>query len=773
MDASLMQTSSQQVSASAMSASQEQQQQPRGRGRGGEEEEDALEEEKNLTTANNASKNNNASENSTSEEEEMVKKTSPEANAKTAKSRRRNKSMFRDISRRQWDPRYHKECTQTQCMKHPSIIKGMRLLKNLEKHGGCVNTVSWNEDASLLISGSDDMTVVVWSTGTNFPVKGSVFTGHTHNVFDAQFVPNCNSTKCVTTAADGQVRMIDLERGFAEKPPNHHTNRYMRNINLDSPAAQQLWSGDGAGMGMKLIFLPGSATSFLSTHQDGCVRLFDIREGTRSRREVVIDLASVGAASDIAFDPTAPHTFAVGCDDPIVRVFDIRHHVAKLTRTSEDYYSHAGSPGTSPVLSPTGFGAMRRGGFYNGGSPSSTVGSPGTPTGVGGGGGGGGGYSSSPGGASGLPSSFGLPSSPPSRSSGFVERCLPTVAEYCPGLAFGAMKKFQGEEELMRSSFRSRRFEGISGIAFSKTGELACTYKGEDVYVLETRKVVSSVKIDLFKHDSMDELEKRYEGCAKKYEGRKNTRTFLKGVAFMCGDEYVTTGGDCGNIFVWNKKTTELVCKLPGDSQVVNNVIPHPHLPVLAASGIDSDIKIFEASKDGEHIEEPPRKGERDNDFDSSDEDDEDDEEIDGEEYVQINTPGGHVIQIPGRSLIELLRRRQEGRDGGIDPLLLEEEEGSDEDEDEDEDNSNDSDDSDDDDDDDDDDDYESSSSSSSSSSSEEESSEYEDTGSGRREDELDGFDEELAMSEADEEDEQMEDAEDSFEENNVEQQQR
>jgi hypothetical protein len=252
----------------------------------------------------------------------------------------------------------------------------------------------------------------------------------------------------------------------------------------------------------------------------------------------------------------------------------------------------------------------------------------------------------------------------------------------------------------------------------------------------------------------MDELEKRYEGCAKKYEGRKNTRTFLKGVAFMCGDEYVTTGGDCGNIFVWNKKTTELVCKLPGDSQVVNNVIPHPHLPVLAASGIDSDIKIFEASKDGEHIDEPPRKGERDNDFNSSDEDDEDnedDDEIDGEEYVQINTPGGHVIQIPGRSLIELLRRRQEGRDVSIDPLLLEEdEEDSDDDDDEDEDE------------DEDDDDDDESFSSTSSLSSEEESSEHEDTGSGHREDELDGDDEE--------EDEQMEDAEESFEENAVEQ---
>ena len=69
-------------------------------------------------------------------------------------------------------------------------------------------------------------------------------------------------------------------------------------------------------------------------------------------------------------------------------------------------------------------------------------------------------------------------------------------------------------------------------------------------------------------------------------------------------------------------------------------MIPH-HLPVVAASGIDSDIKIFEASKDGEHIKELWRS-ERDNDFDSSDEDDDDDDdeedEEDGEDYVQINT---------------------------------------------------------------------------------------------------------------------------------------
>jgi hypothetical protein len=30
-------------------------------------------------------------------------------------------------------------------------------------------------------------------------------------------------------------------------------------------------------------------------------------------------------ASDVAFDPSAPSLFALGCDDPFVRIFDIRH----------------------------------------------------------------------------------------------------------------------------------------------------------------------------------------------------------------------------------------------------------------------------------------------------------------------------------------------------------------------------------------------------------------------------------------------------------------
>jgi len=33
------------------------------------------------------------------------------------------------------------------------------------------------------------------------------------------------------------------------------------------------------------------------------------------------------------------------------------------------------------------------------------------------------------------------------------------------------------------------------------------------------------------------------------------------------------------------------VCKLQADGQVVNNVLPHPHLPMLVTSGIDDEMR--------------------------------------------------------------------------------------------------------------------------------------------------------------------------------------
>ena len=43
-----------------------------------------------------------------------------------------------------------------------AFVKSLRLHKRLYKHSGCVNTVSWSEDGSLLVSGSDDCDLNIW-----------------------------------------------------------------------------------------------------------------------------------------------------------------------------------------------------------------------------------------------------------------------------------------------------------------------------------------------------------------------------------------------------------------------------------------------------------------------------------------------------------------------------------------------------------------------------------------------------------------------------------
>jgi len=78
-------------------------------------------------------------------------------------------------------------------------------------------------------------------------------------------------------------------------------------------------------MSYDVAFATWRALPVWPDREDGCVRRFDIRQPMSSNHETIVDLSARGSTSDIAFDPSAPSLFAVGCDDPFVRIFDIRH----------------------------------------------------------------------------------------------------------------------------------------------------------------------------------------------------------------------------------------------------------------------------------------------------------------------------------------------------------------------------------------------------------------------------------------------------------------
>ena len=99
----------------------------------------------------------------------------------------------------------------------------------------------------------------------------------------------------------------------------------------------------------------------------------------------------------------------------------------------------------------------------------------------------------------------------------------------------------------------------------------------------------------------------RADPSVRRFVGHKNVKTFLKGVAFLCDDAYVATGSDCGGLFVWRVRSGALAQKVQADSQVVNNVCPHPRLPVAVTSGIDDVVRVWEPGE-GTDLAQPPTR---------------------------------------------------------------------------------------------------------------------------------------------------------------------
>lgn len=88
------------------------------------------------------------------------------------------------------------------------------------------------------------------------------------------------------------------------------------------------------------------------------------------------------------------------------------------------------------------------------------------------------------------------------------------------------------------------------------------------------------------------------ETTKKKKKHFRNSST-IKGVNFFgLHSEFIMSGSDCGNLFIWDKNTEAIVqWKHGDDGGVVNCLEGHPKFPIIATSGLDSDIKIWYPNK--------------------------------------------------------------------------------------------------------------------------------------------------------------------------------
>jgi DDB1- and CUL4-associated factor 8 len=127
----------------------------------------------------------------------------------------------------------------------------------------------------------------------------------------------------------------------------------------------------------------------------------------------------------------------------------------------------------------------------------------------------------------------------------------------------------------------------ITSIAYSYAREILVSYNDELIYLFQHNIGLGpnpvSAEPEFF--NMLDQ--------PQAYRGHRNFRT-VKGVSFFGQhDEYVVSGSDCGNVFIWRKKGGELIRMMNGDKSVVNCIEPHPHFPFMATSGIDNTVKLW------------------------------------------------------------------------------------------------------------------------------------------------------------------------------------
>lgn len=203
---------------------------------------------------------------------------------------------------------YSPDLFRFKCYGSLHMVQRLELMYKMRKHDGCVNGLNFNTTGTKLVTGSDDLRIVVWDWTTSEPLL-DYSSGHTSNVFQAKFLPYSGDCHIVTCARDGQVRLGELSSSGVCK------------------GTRKL--GQHRGATHKLGLQKDNPHVFLSCAEDGHVLLFDIRMERRkdNPQKLVTSMENGKKVSlySLACNPQKPHEYVVGGKSPYVRVYDTRY----------------------------------------------------------------------------------------------------------------------------------------------------------------------------------------------------------------------------------------------------------------------------------------------------------------------------------------------------------------------------------------------------------------------------------------------------------------
>ena len=77
----------------------------------------------------------------------------------------------------------------SEVLRHEALVGRLARQHCLDAHNGCVNTVEWNEQGNLLLSGSDDHCITLWRWPEGRPIQSQDPSYHRCQLLTAELVP--------------------------------------------------------------------------------------------------------------------------------------------------------------------------------------------------------------------------------------------------------------------------------------------------------------------------------------------------------------------------------------------------------------------------------------------------------------------------------------------------------------------------------------------------------------------------------------------------------
>jgi WD repeat-containing protein 42A len=188
--------------------------------------------------------------------------------------------------------------------------RSLELEHVLTGHTGCINSIEFSDDGSLLLTGSDDTNVGLFDT-LSWRRLALISTAHTRNIFNAVMVPKSGNTEILSCGLDGRVCICNLREG------SEGGDAY-------EVATKKVVARNNA-ITSRIVFMEGQPRTAFVARSSGSVSVIDLRLEREISEFYPAFMDMSRSCNTIAASPVHPYILACGTDMAPVCMVDVRY----------------------------------------------------------------------------------------------------------------------------------------------------------------------------------------------------------------------------------------------------------------------------------------------------------------------------------------------------------------------------------------------------------------------------------------------------------------